>query len=121
MTLMQLKRVTPVFLLLVLLLLTALACNPGGGPGATATPTGTPQPVPTVPVTCEEAQDSIQQALDAYHAQYGNWPTADGEPGDIVWPKLVPDFMEYGPGNDNKCDWWVNSDPEGKVCLLHNC
>jgi len=118
---MQRYRMTLVFVLLALLLLTGFACNPWGRSGATPTPTGTPQPVPTVAMSCVEAQDAIQQALDAYHAKHGNWPTADGEPGDIVWPNLVPEFMEYGPGNDNKCDWWVNSDPEGEVCLMHQC
>ena len=118
---MQRYKVTLVSFLLALLLLTGFACNPSGGPGATPTPTGTPQPVPTVPMSCAEAQEGIQQALDDYHAKYGNWPTADGKPGDIVWPKLVPEFMEYGAGNDNKCDWQVNSDPEGEVCLMHQC
>lgn len=112
---------TPAIFLLALVLLAGCACNAWGEPGATPTPSGTPQPVPTVTMSCEEARDAVQQALDAYHAQYGSWPTADGKPGDIVWYKLVPEFMEYGPGNDNKCDWRVNSDPVGKVCLMNEC
>ena len=118
---MRSYRMTLVYLLLALLLLTAFACSPGGSPGTTSTPTGTPQPVPTVAMSCQEAWDATQEALDAYHAKYGDWPTADGKPGDIVWPKLVPEFMEYGPGNDNKCDWWVESDPEGQVCRCYEC
>jgi len=88
---------------------------------STPTPTSTPTPLPTVIMTCEEARDAIQDALDAYHAEYGEWPTADGQPGDIEWTKIVPDFMAAVPVNDSKCDWQVNSDPEGEVCLLNQC
>lgn len=118
---MRRTRATPILFLLALLLLTSGACNPGGDPGSTPTPGGTPQPVPTVTMTCEQARDAIQQALDAYHGKYGDWPTADGAPGDIVWPKLVPEFMEYGASNDSKCDWQVNSNPLGQVCVQDRC
>jgi len=118
---MQRNRVRLVSPLLALLLLAGCACSPGGGPGPTPTPSGTPQPVPTVRMTCEEARDAIQEALTAYHARNGDWPTADGAPGDIVWSKLVPDFMEAMPANDSLCDWQVNSNPEGNVCLMHQC
>lgn len=70
-------------------------------PTPSTTPTPTPTPTPT-------------QA-------HGGWPTADGQPGDIDWTKLVPDFIVGIPSNDNRCDWWVNSDPEGEVCLQNMC
>ena len=72
-------------------------------------------------MNCVEARDAIQPALDAYNAQYHEWPTADGEPGDIEWTRLVPEFMEGIPSIDSECDWWVNSDPEGEVCVQHEC
>jgi hypothetical protein len=72
-------------------------------------------------MSCTEARDTIQDALDAYNTEYGNWPTADGQPGDIEWTKLVPDFMAGVPSNDIECDWWVNSNPEGDVCLQFFC
>ena len=76
---------------------------------------------PTVIMSCEQARDAIQGALTQYHDEHGTWPTADGKPGDIVWAKLVPDFMAGIPSNDSDCDWWVNSDPEGEVCLQKIC
>ena len=92
-------------------------------PGSTPKPTstGTPTSLPTVSMSCNEAKNAIQAALDDYHDNYGEWPTADGQPGDIEWTELVPDYMEAIPANDSKCDWWVNSDPEGEVCVLHTC
>lgn len=70
---------------------------------------------------CAEAETAINDALDAYHAQHGAWPTADGGPGDIEWEKLVPAFMEALPSNDGKCNWQVNSEPEGEACVPHGC
>jgi len=67
-------------------------------------------------MSCVVARDIIQDALNAYNTQYQEWPTADGQPGDIEWTKLVPDFMAGVPYNDSLCDWSVNSDPEGEVC-----
>ena len=79
-------------------------------------------PSPTLTASaCEHARDTIQAALDAYHAQHGVWPTPDGEPGDIDWTKLVPDYMEAIPANDGTCDWQVNARPVGKVCVLNRC
>ena len=86
-------------------------------PGSTPTPTS----LPTVSMSCNEAKNGIQAALDDYHDSYGEWPTADGQPGDIEWTELVPDFMDAVPANDSKCDWQVNSDPEGEVCVQHTC
>jgi hypothetical protein len=85
------------------------------------TPTPKPTPLPTEQMSCTEARDAIQNALDAYHAEYGEWPTADGQTGDIEWTKIIPDFMAAVPANDSQCDWQVNSNPEGEVCLLHQC
>jgi hypothetical protein len=81
---------------------------------------GWPTPTLTAP-TCEQTRDAIQAALDAYHAEHEVWPTADGEPGDIDWTKLVPDFMEAIPADDVTCDWQVNAHPVGKVCVIHWC
>jgi hypothetical protein len=68
-----------------------------------------------------EARDTIQNALNGYDIQYQEWPTANGQPGDIEWVKLVPEFMTGIPSNDSLCDWWVNSNPEGEVCLQNMC
>lgn len=93
-----------------------------------------PAPVPPVPVPaitqkppilpktkCEIDRDSIQIALDAYYEANGVWPTEDGGTGDIVWEALVPVHIEAIPAMDNTCEWQVNSNPEGKVCLLKPC
>ena len=72
-------------------------------------------------MSCDQTKNAIQAALDAYDTEHGEWPTADGQPGDIEWTKLVPNFMEAVPANDSDCDWWVNSDPEGEVCVQHTC
>jgi hypothetical protein len=90
-------------------------------PTATPTPTPTPTPLPTVVMSCDQARDAIQIALDTYNAMHGEWPTIDGQPGDMDWTKLVPDFIDGIPSNDTKCEWWVNSDPEGDVCLQNVC
>ena len=122
---MKITRIA-VILLLGILLVSGFACCPeGAGPVATPTPTptptATPTPLPTVTMSCEQARDAIQVALDDYYAEHGQWPTADGQPGDIQWAKLVPDFMTGVPSNDSSCEWGVNSEPEGEVCLQHLC
>lgn len=79
-------------------------------------------PSPTLTASaCEQARDDIQAALDAYNDENGVWPTTDGEPGDIEWTKLVPDYLETIPANDDTCDWQVNAHPVGKVCVIHSC
>ena len=70
---------------------------------------------------CEIDRDAIQVALDAYQDDTGEWPTTDGQPGNIEWDKLVPGFLDEKPPTDSKCDWQVNSDPEGDVCLWKRC
>lgn len=84
-------------------------------------PTPTPTPLPTVVMTCQEANDAIQDAVNDYHDYTGRWPTSDGQPGDIVWTKLVPNFIDSVPSIDSRCDWWVNSEAEGEVCINHRC
>jgi len=117
---MKIKRVAAIFILGILLV-AASACGLGPEPTPTPTPTATPTPLPTVTMSCEEARDAIQAALDAYHDETGEWPTSDGQPGDIEWTELVPDFMAGIPANDSMCKWQVNSDPLGEVCLLNAC
>jgi hypothetical protein len=90
-------------------------------PEPTPTPTPTPTPLPTVTMGCEDTLAALETAVGDYHGQFGEWPTADGEPGDIEWATLVPGFMEAVPANDSKCDWWVDDDPEGEVCVQHRC
>jgi hypothetical protein len=98
-------------------------------PTGTSVPTGTPnwswpEPVPTLgPLGCEPDRDAIQAALYAYNASHGEWPTADGEPGDIVWSKLIPQYLPKRPQTDlsPSCDWHVNIDPEGEVCVPKRC
>jgi hypothetical protein len=90
--------------------------NAGTGPSPTSGPTAT-----LVPEGCEPDRDAIQAALNAYHTRNDKWPTADGQTGDIDWDKLVPSFLPYIPHTDSNCDWQVNSNPEGTVCLAHPC
>ena len=80
------------------------------------TPTTSPTPTP-----CETDRDTIQAALYAYYAEKGEWPTANGQPGKIDWDKLMPGFLDAIPSTDSKCHWQVNSNPEGRVCLLRTC
>ena len=87
-------------------------------PKAETTPT--PTATATVEKTqCETDRDTIQEALNAYHEENGNWPTANGQPGDIVWDKLAPEYMSTGI--DDQCDWHVSSNPVGTVCVAHTC
>lgn len=118
---MKITRIAAILLLGILLVSASACCPEGAGPGPTPTPTVTPTPLPTVTMSCEQARDAIQVALDDYYDEQGEWPTADGQPGDIQWAKLVPDYMAGVPSNDNSCDWQVNSDPAGEVCLQYLC
>ncbi|MDY6911420.1 MAG: hypothetical protein SVM79_03565 [Chloroflexota bacterium] len=93
-------------------------------PAGTSTQAVTPESegTPATPPTpCEIDRDAIQIALNDYHLANGHWPTADSQPGDIVWDKLVPDFLGEVPPTDEDCEWQINSDPEGEVCLLTPC
>ena len=103
-------------LLLSISLMSATACTAMGG--AAATPTPTPEALLT---KCEKDRGAIQAAIYAYDADYGEWPTADGQPGDIWWDKLVREYLDDIPPTDSKCDWQVNSDPEGEVCVPNIC
>ena len=87
----------------------------------TPTPIPSPTPLPIITMSCVEARDAIQDALNIYNTQYQEWPTTDGQPGDIEWTKLIPEFIAGVPSNDSLCDWWVNSGPEGEVCVRHQC
>jgi hypothetical protein len=108
---MLIARFTAILMLCVLLI-SSLAC---GGGGETAA-------VPTLgPAGCDPDRDATGAAIAAYHARYGGWPTADGEPGDMDWDKLVPEFLPYTPKTDSKCQWGVNGDPAGEVCLQNRC
>jgi hypothetical protein len=121
--------------LLCILLMSSLSCAKGsnnGMPSPTPTPSTTSSASPTStlvttptatlgPEGCEPDRDAIQIALNAYHIENGDWPTVDGDPGDIKWSKLVPEFLPYIPHTDSDCDWQVNSDPEGEVCLWEMC
>ena len=119
------RKIVPVALVIALIVVAVVITLGVKGvepaPTPTPTPTPTPSPTPIVTMSCEIARDSIQPALDAYHAEHGEWPTADGQPGDIYWDKLVPAFMDITPSNDARCDWRVNSDPEGEVCVPKRC
>jgi hypothetical protein len=121
--------------LLCILLVSSLSCAKGSNNGipsptptlsttSNASPTLTSAITPTAtlgPEGCEPDRDAIQVALNAYQAENGDWPTADGDPGDIKWSKLVPDFLPYIPHTDSDCDWQVDSNPIGTICLVHQC
>ena len=104
-------------MLLGILLLVGFVSYEGPATGSSPTPT----PLPTVVMSCQQANDAIQAAVTDYHEDKGKWPTDNGLPGDIVWPKLVPNYMDGVPSIDVKCDWWVNRDPVGEVCIKHVC
>ena len=118
------RKIVPVvlvvFLIIAVGMVITISVKSGFGPGATPTPTPTPT-ASIIPSACEIARDSTQAAIDAYHAEHGEWPTTDGQPGDIDWDKLVPAFMDITPSNDASCEWRVNSDPEGEVCVPKRC
>lgn len=87
--------------------------------------TGQPGTGETLPQTdlpeCERDRLAIQAAIDAYHTANGRWPTADGDPGPIVWDLIVPVLLEKMPATYG-CNWGVNSDPPGEICQsLHPC
>ena len=96
-------------LVMGILLVSTFACE-----GGWSAVTPTPSPTPT---QCEADRVAVQTALYAYNAERGEWPTETGAPGDIEWEKLVPSFLESIPTTDDDCDWSVNSDPEGEVCV----
>jgi hypothetical protein len=132
---MKLLGIVTISLLCILLMMSSLSCAKGsnnGMPSPTPTTpatsnvstTSTLSPTPTAtlgPEGCEPDRDAIQVALNAYQAENGDWPTADGDPGDIKWSKLVPDFLPYIPHTDSDCDWQVDSNPIGTICLVHQC
>ena len=118
---MTITKITGIAFIFVLGVLLVVGFVSHDGPAVEPTPTATPTPLPTVTMSCVQARDTIQQALDAYNDKHGEWPTADSQPGDIEWTKLVPDFMAAVPSNDRRCEWQVNSDPEGAVCLQNIC
>ena len=100
--------------------------SPTQAPTPTEVPEPTESPVETPLPTqqsgsCAPDRDAIQAALDTYHTENGEWPTTDGQPGDIEWAKLIPDLLEGVPYTDSSCEWQVDDDPIGKVCLLTPC
>ncbi len=92
-------------------------------PTGTSLPVVTPNwswPGPTAtlgPEGCVYDRDAIQDAIYSYNASHGEWPTADGRPGAIIWSKLVNDYLPYHPYTRVHCYWQVNSYPEGEVCV----
>lgn len=104
---MKIRKMAAIFILGILPIC-ALACAAG--------PEVTPTPTPT-PTQCEADRDAVQAAIYAYNSEKGEWPTETGGPGDIEWERLVPGFLESIPTTDDNCDWSVNSDPEGEVCV----
>jgi len=84
------------------------------------TPIETPLPTRDTG-SCIPDRDEIQVALDTYYAENGEWPTIDGYPGDIEWAKLIPELLDGVPYTDSSCEWQVDDDPEGAICLLTPC
>ena len=103
---------------LAILLVVGFTSYEGSAEGSIAAPTPS---LPTVSMSCQQAMDAIQTATDEYHHDKRRWPTTNCRPGDIVWVELVPDYMEAVPSNDSKCDFRVNSNPEGDICIAHRC
>lgn len=94
--------------------------QPGETPPSTVAATEPPPTSAAEPPECEEDRQAIKAALDAFVEINGQWPTADGKPGLIVWNKIVPDLLESIPSTV-KCKWQVNSDPLGEVCRSVHC
>lgn len=110
----MIKARLTLILLLAIIMACGAACDVGGGTAPTATAT-------LGPAGCDPDRDAINTVLGPYYARYGQWPTADGQPGDMDWDKLVPEFLPYIPETDSKCHWGVNGDPEGKACIQNRC
>lgn len=109
-----------VLTLLATVLVLTFACGGGGEEEGAPTPTPTATPTPTLtptPTQCEADRHAVQAALYAYYEEKEEWPTETGEPGDIEWGKLVLNFLPSIPATDKDCDWSVNSNPEGEVCV----
>ena len=91
-------------------------------PPVATDPPATPPPVPTKTISqCEKDELAVQAALDAYYLELEKWPTVDGLPGEIAWEEIVPTYMDEMPFANNKCEWRVNSDPEGSACMGRRC
>ena len=103
------------------MLVSSLACGGAEESKPNANITSIPTPISIVTMSYEEAMSAIQVAIISFDSGYEDWPITDGQSGDIEWAKLVPDFIVGIPSNDHKCEWWVNSDPEGDVCLQNIC
>ena len=67
------------------------------------------------PPECEADRIAIKAALDVYYESNGQWPTADGQYGRILWDELVPDYLDQNP-TTIKCNWSVIDDPDLEVC-----
>jgi hypothetical protein len=97
---------------------TPAAAEPTPTATATATTEATPAVIATLgPEGCVPDRDAIQAAIYAYHADKGDWPTANGEPGDIAWAKLVKEYLPFMPHTNDECNWQVNGNPVGGVCV----
>ena len=120
---MKIPKKVPLIIIIVLYLaLVAVATVFAAKEEPEAESTPTPTATATVQKTqCETDRDTIQEALNTYHEDNGDWPTASGQPGDITWDKLVPEYMSAMPVIDSSCDWQVSANPEGNVCVAHTC
>ena len=113
---MKKSRLT-LLLLLAVIVAFGVACDVGER--TPATPTAT-----LGPSGCNYDRDAINAVLGPYYAEHGEWPTADGQPGDMDWDKLVPEYLPYIPKTDSKCQWGVREvegDPPGKACIQNRC
>ena len=112
------------------LLIFTFSCNGDSETGTTVEVTSTPITSPSSesspsslptspkpPTLCETQSAAIQEAVNLYQDEHKEWPTHDGKPGNIQWEKLVPDVLANEPSTDYQCDWQIDDDPEGTVCL----
>jgi len=103
-----------ILLVLTSVVAISVACdNTRTEPNTTAVPTATPS-IYDIDI------NAIESAVSEYYKDNGQWPTADGQPGDIVWDKLVPTYINSVPATDAKCDWYIDDDPPGEICR-HGC
>jgi prepilin-type N-terminal cleavage/methylation domain-containing protein len=71
---------------------------------------------------CEAEQQSLQTSVYTYYYENdGDWPTADGNPGAISYTLLIGGYIDatpqYDDGGADDCDWVVDEDVEGQVCV----
>lgn len=67
---------------------------------------------------CETEVKSVSVAVVAYRIDQGEWPTADGDPGVVLWDK-IEDYLSDKPAQFDQCQWMV--DDNGMLTVGNSC